>query len=137
MAASTSQRQGAKPVLKSGAKWPAITLHTPPILQATRSFEGADACSDLQKHLLEAAQVLQPDALEEGAEADAEVATPENSSPDNNDVDDQQQSQCATDEHEQSAAPDRKQQCAGSAVHAEVERCSGVEPASLCSNGTL
>jgi hypothetical protein len=130
MAAPTSQKQDAKPVLKSGAKWPAITLHTPPILQPTRLFEGADACRDLQKYLVEAEELLQPETVEEEAE-DAEVALHENSAQGES-ADEQQQLQGATDARTQSTAPDDKQQHPETAMHAEVEQCSGVVSTSHC-----
>jgi hypothetical protein len=130
MAAPTSQKQDAKPVLKSGAKWPAITLHTPPILQPTRLFEGADACRGLQKYLVEAEELLQPEAVEEEAE-DAEVAPPENNAQGESE-DEQQQLQGATDARAQSTAPDDTQQHPETAMHAESEQCSGMVPTSHC-----
>lgn len=92
-------------MLKSGAKWPAITLHTPPMLQSTLAFEGSDACRDLQKHLLEAADLYLPGVVQEEP-ADFEDTTPEDS---------------GVDQHD-----GEKPSCAAEAAHAEVERCSGV-----------
>jgi hypothetical protein len=48
---SDSQRIGAKPVLKSGGRWPCLTLHEPPDLEPTLKLDGPEAMRDLRAHL--------------------------------------------------------------------------------------
>lgn len=115
MAASTAQRRGAKPVLKSGAKWPAITLHNPPMLQSTCSFEGSEACRDLQKHLMVSADLLQPEAVPDEA-ADAEDSTADGC------VVGEKQALYTAEPHEEH----HSSQPVEDTEHAAVKQCSGV-----------
>lgn len=48
---SESRRRGALPVLKSGGRWPCITVHDPPSLQPAHRFEGDGAAAALADHL--------------------------------------------------------------------------------------
>ena len=38
-------------MLRSGGKWPCITVHEPPMLQPAHTFEGAGAAAELLQHL--------------------------------------------------------------------------------------
>jgi len=46
-----SNRQGAKPVLKDGRKWPCFTVHTAPGLQPVETLAGAHATNSIMKLL--------------------------------------------------------------------------------------
>lgn len=43
----TSHRRGAKPILRDGGKFPAVSLHTAPALQPLRMLTGPSALKDL------------------------------------------------------------------------------------------
>ncbi|GLI65239.1 hypothetical protein VaNZ11_008724, partial [Volvox africanus] len=52
MALPASRRRDARPTLRCGAKWPAVTLHRPPGLQHEAYFTGATALAELRSELL-------------------------------------------------------------------------------------
>ncbi|CAG9467788.1 unnamed protein product [Pedinophyceae sp. YPF-701] len=60
MKRSDSRRPGAKPVLRSGHKFPSFTLHEPPSLVPTATFQGGDAVSELERHVRSVARATPP-----------------------------------------------------------------------------
>ena len=131
MKAASSQRRDAKPVLKSGGKWPAITLHTPPILQPNCSFEGADACRHLQMHLVEAAASFLPHtAPDDGSQL--ENASPEGTPADESgdgEPDGEQEPPRAASGHV--VSNDQHHSHCNDAEHSGVRQCSGVVAVSI------
>eukprot|EP00892_Ulva_mutabilis_P002327 jgi/Ulvmu1/12095/UM084_0020.1 len=67
MAPSKSARRGALPVLKSGGRWPCITVHEPPLLQPAATFKGDAAAADLLLHL---ESLPAPDDASDGSASD-------------------------------------------------------------------
>lgn len=63
---SESRRRGAHPVLKSGSRWPCITVHEPPMIQSSYRFEGQGATAAVMEHIAS--------LPEEGADAEVSSA---------------------------------------------------------------
>lgn len=121
-------------MLRSGEKWPAITLHTPPILQPNHSFEGLRACRCLQVHLLEAADSYVPEAAQAGG-TQLEDVSPEGIPADDGragaeEHGGEQKATHAASGHE--LANDRQNSHCPDVAHAEGIQCSGVLVVCCC-----
>ncbi|CAD7698707.1 unnamed protein product [Ostreobium quekettii] len=79
---SDSRRRGAHPVLKSGERFPCVTIHQPPSLQPVRAISGEGCTRDLEQLLHQRKQTMQPMQSSHATETEAQPhAAPESSGP--------------------------------------------------------